>query len=586
MRFKSLFFILLCIVALVSCEKDPQPSDQTINIIKEKESLAIAVDSVTIHGEYVYPGIINSMKLRVSQDEHLHGSVDHPIVFDDNSYIVTVTGLEAGTTYYYCYIVDFGSIKDWHSDVYSFTTHSELPMVETLEVLMIDSLMARVKCNVGYDGGAAVTERGVCWNAYGDPTTDDDVLAHAEDGLGEYTCKLTELQPFTKYYVRAYAKNERGTSYGMVLEFVTGVEVNLPTVVTMEVTSVTVTTALCRCNVADDGGGEVYERGACWSTSLHPDIADYVYAHGGGLGDYTVTMMDLEANTQYYVRAYAKNSKGINYGEELSFATKDYLEPPLGAVNGLFTVAENRQVWFSQGNLQYQASIGQWRFAENQYEYIGNDNANIASDCEDWIDLFGWGTSGFDHGADCYQPWSAVTNPDKYWAYGDEGAQLYDRTGKADWGYNDIVGEGEGQWRTMTMAEWDYLLNQRTTPSGIRFAKAQVKGVNGVIVLPDGWSNSVYYLSNVNQAEASFGSNVISREWNFYLSNNGAVFLPAAGKREGTEVSSAGARGFYFSSESDERFAIGVAFDYCGIEEQTLSRGTGQAVRLVRDAAR
>lgn len=583
MRFKTFIITFLCLVSLFSCVKDQQPVTQSFSIVEEKEFIMVGADSAAIHGEYVYPGIVNSMKIRVSTDQNLHGSVDYPILFSNGTYIVTISDLQAGTIYYYRYIVNLGATQDWQSEVFSFVTASEFPIVETLEVLMIDSLVARVKAAVVYDGGAEVTERGVCWNDYGDPTIDDFRLAHAEGGLGEYTCRLTELQPFMKYYVRAYAKNGHGTSYGAVIEFVTGEEINLPTVVTVEITDATSTAASCFCHVVDDGGAEVYERGACWSTSAHPNIADYVFAHGSGLGDYVVIMRDLTPKTTYYVRAYAKNSKGVNYGEELSFETNENLTPPPGAMHGLITVGEGRKVWFSQGNLQYQVSTNTWRFAENQYEYVGNDNVNIAPDYEGWIDLFGYATSGYEHGSACYQPWSTSDNPDSYMAYGVEGSQLYDMSGKADWGYNDIMGDGEGKWRTLTMEEWDYLLHQRNTPSGIRFAKAQVYGVNGLLILPDEWSNAVYYLNNVNQFAASFNCNVIGHEWIFYLQPNGAVFLPASGIREVCTVSAAGACGYYYSSECVRDKSYGINFDFDDVYGQTLFLNYGKAVRLVRD---
>lgn len=78
---------------------------------------------------------------------------------------------------------------------------------------------------------------------------------------------------------------------------------------------------------------------------------------------------------------------------------------PTGAINGLFSVGESSQVYFSRGNLQYQASTNTWRFAENQWDIIAEDNALITQTFDRWIDLFSWGTSGYDHGAVCYQPW-------------------------------------------------------------------------------------------------------------------------------------------------------------------------------------
>ena len=401
-----------------------------------------------------------------------------------------------------------------------------------------------------------------------------------------YSVKVEGLEANTLYYYRYVVDYGAKTEwYSDIYAFTTADDIHLPTVVTMEVTGVTVTTASCLCHVADDGGAEVVERGACWSTSPQPDITDLVYAHGSGLGDYQVSMVDLHANTTYYVRAYAKNRRGVNYGEELSFTTNDYLNPPLGASNGLFTVGEDRQVWIAVGNLMYHPKEQLWSFAENAYDYVGNDNALIASDYDGWIDLFGWGTSGYPHRAACYQPWSWNSNPDLYFAYDDPNAQLYDQTGQADWGYNDLFGEGEeGRWRTMTVSEWDYVLNQRNTPSGIRFAKAQVNGVNGLILLPDGWSNSVYYLSNVNQYQTAFSSNVIYDGWETFLQQNGAVFLPAAGKREEKMVDGVGACGFYYTSESSVKRARGFTFDHRDMGDITVYRSDGLSVRLVRDA--
>ncbi|MCR4848986.1 MAG: hypothetical protein K5920_09085 [Bacteroidales bacterium] len=586
MRF-SVVFILLAVVFLGSCRKDPNPNVDRFRILKEREQVSTSLDRVSVSGIYDYSGAVDDMLFRLGTDSHLHGSKDYEVMLNANTYSVTVDNLQAGTLYYYAYVVDLGAAEHV-TEIDSFTTLSGAPEVETLGVLVIDSLEVRVKCKVLHDGGVEVTERGVCWNDYGDPTVDDALMAYPEGGTGEYTCLLTDLQPLTSYYVRAYAKNESGLSYGEVLEFNTGEEVNLPAVVTIEVAGVTTTTATCMCHVADDGGAEIIERGACWSTDDNPNVMNFIYANGGGVGNYSVPLVDLHAHTRYYVRAYAKNSKGIGYGEVVSFLTMDYLNPPLGAVNGVFTVAEGRQVWFSQSNLQYRASTNQWRFAEELNEYIGLSNANIAEDYDGWIDLFGWGTSGYPHGAVCYQPWSSEENLECYWAYGAEAYQLYDQTGQADWGYNIINGEGpEGQWRTLTSEEWSYLFFERNTGSGIRFAKAQVEGVNGVLLLPDQWSTAVHYLNNVNQEGASFSSNVMTLMTLDILNSQGVAFLPAAGRRDGTVVDYPGSRGYYYSSSCVGRWARGMAFDYNSLStSQTITRSIGCSVRLVQDVAR
>ncbi len=211
---------------------------------------------------------------------------------------------------------------------------------------------------------------------------------------------------------------------------------------------------------------------------------------------------------------------------------------PLGAIKGRFTVnAAGKQVWFSKGNLQYigSASPAYWKFADNQWDCLGTTTGQNSSNQNVDRDLFGWGTSGYNHGATVYQPWATSRTNKYYYAYGNSGYNLYERTGQADWGYNAIVNGGNTEnmgWRTLTNDEWVYLFNTRRTTSGILYAKAKVNGVNGVILLPDDWSTDYYTLNSTNSPTADFSTNTITDgDWLFFLEAAGAVFLPAAGYR-------------------------------------------------------
>jgi hypothetical protein len=234
----------------------------------------------------------------------------------------------------------------------------------------------------------------------------------------------------------------------------------------------------------------------------------------------------------------------------VSFTTLTAPTAPTGAIDGLFSVSATQQVYFSQGNLQYRASTNTWQFAEHQWDYVGEDNSNISQTYSGWIDLFGWGTSGYNHGAVCYQPWSTSTTYSDYYAYGSYTYNLYDQTGQADWGYNAISNGGNTThtWRTLTHEEWIYVFHTRNTPSGIRYAKAKVNNRNGVILLPDDWQSSYYSLST----GAGFSSNIITATQWATLEQYGAVFLPAAGYRNGTSVSDVGSYGLYWSASYDD----------------------------------
>ena len=157
-----------------------------------------------------------------------------------------------------------------------------------------------------------------------------------------------------------------------------------------------------------------------------------------------------------------------------------------------------------------------------------------------------------------------------------------------DWGSNATVQAGIGTgWRTLTLSEWSYVFNTRSTTSGIRYAKAQVNNVNGVILLPDNWSSSYHSLSNTNQSGASFSSNVISSStWTNSLEAHGAVFLPAAGLRDETSVNLVGSYGYYWSaSYYDSSGAYRVDFSGGELDTNSASnRYRGESVRLVHDA--
>ena len=207
--------------------------------------------------------------------------------------------------------------------------------------------------------------------------------------------------------------------------------------------------------------------------------------------------------------------------------------------------------------------------------------------------MFGWGTSGYNHGAVCYQPWSTSQTQSDYYAYGQSSYNLFDQTGKADWAYNPISNGGNqlNLWRTLTRDEWNYIFNIRTTSSGIRYAKAQVNNVNGLVLLPDGWEANYYILNNTNQKDASFSSNIISITVWSMIEQHGAIFLPAAGDRWGTSVYETCSRGWYWSASSGDPYDyVYIAyFNDSDLSPQNNScvihwRQVGDSVRLVCNA--
>lgn len=263
-------------------------------------------------------------------------------------------------------------------------------------------------------------------------------------------------------------------------------------------------------------------------------------------------------------------------------------EVPVGAISGKFTINENGdQVYFSQGNLMYIGSETPhyWKFADNQWDYcdLYGFQSSFAEDHN--YGRFSWGTSGYNHGAVNYQPWNSdgpyvlPTAWEHYYAYGQENGNLYDQTGQADWGYNAISNGGNTEnsgWRTLTEDEWVYVVYTRSTASGIRFAKAIVNGINGMVFLPDDWNSNCFSLNNTNSFDASFSSNNITENQWAALEQHGAIFLPGRSYYWSS----------YWSSSSTENssLAIGLTFNDSWAEFAAPYKWEACFVRLVRNA--
>ncbi len=234
-----------------------------------------------------------------------------------------------------------------------------------------------------------------------------------------------------------------------------------------------------------------------------------------------------------------------------------------GALPGYFTINTSKEkVRFSRGNLQYQASTATWRFAENQYEVIGDGNANISDSYDGWIDLFGWGTGD---------------NPTK------TSTSKCDYSGFVDWGINAISNGGNtaDMWHTLSGNEWTYITGQRTNHDSL-CGRATVNDIQGFILLPDDW---------VSPGVPFQGSKDNGYELNRYsledwqkMEAAGAVFLPACGSRTGTEFSN-GAVQYWSTNAGSSCYAYDIitggdtAFR---LKTNQVERSGAYGVRLVK----
>jgi len=201
------------------------------------------------------------------------------------------------------------------------------PTISTTPITNISTTTANSGGNISADGGSEVFERGVCWNTTGNPTIQDSKTSDGT-GTGSFAGTLIALELGTTYYVRAYATNSAGTSYGEELSFTTLTELSIPRIFTMNISNILATSAFSTGYVTSDGGLEVTARGMCWNTTGSPTIDNDKTEDGSGLGFFQSNMKDLAPETEYFAQAYATNAVGTGYGAEKSFTTLEQ-KPPM-----------------------------------------------------------------------------------------------------------------------------------------------------------------------------------------------------------------------------------------------------------------
>ena len=331
--------------------------------------------------------------------------------------------------------------------------------------------------------------------------------------------------PATTYYVRAYAVNSKGTAYGEQVSFTTNKTVVLPSVTTSAITQITQTTAVAGGSVTADGNASVTERGVVYSTVSNPVINNIYHTtitSGSGTGSFSVNLTNLVEGTTYYVRAYATNSTGTAYGEELVFTTESVLSEPTGTENGYGYVDLGLSVKWATMN-------------------VG------ASSPEEYGDYFAWGetqpksTYNWSTYKYCNGSSSTLT---KYNTDSSRGTvdnkttlDLSDDAARANWG---------GSWRMPTDAEMNELREQCT------WIWTTQNGVNGY--------------------------NVTSNQ------NGHSTFLHAAGRRRGSSLGYAGSYGYCWSSSLDTDIpyrAWIVYFKSVSVDGNPGLRYYGQSVRPV-----
>ncbi|WP_283610253.1 IPT/TIG domain-containing protein [Faecalispora anaeroviscerum] len=244
----------------------------------------------------------------------------------------SITGLAANTTYHIRAYATNSAGTSYGEDV-TFATQAALvaPTVTTGEATSVAQTTATGNGNVTNLGSSNPTQHGFVWSTSANPTTSNSKTEQGTvSATGAFTGSITGLAANTTYHIRTYATNSAGTSYGEDVTFVTQAALVASTVTTGEATSVAQTTATGNGNVTNLGSSNPTQHGFVWSTSANPTTSNSKTEQGAvsATGAFTGSITGLAANTTYHIRAYATNSAGTSYGEDMTFATQAALVAP------------------------------------------------------------------------------------------------------------------------------------------------------------------------------------------------------------------------------------------------------------------
>jgi len=336
------FLIITLVVLLVpGCHFKREPKVTTAEVTEIGPKTALTGGEVT-HDGYV-DVIVKGVCYGTKKSPDIEGTRTTD-GYGEGPFVSILEELTPNTLYYVrAYAINDEGVG-YGSQITFTTTQYGVPVLTTANATGITQVSAVSGGNISSDGGLEVTERGVCWSTSRNPTTSNSRTTNGE-GTGPFTSNITGLTGNTTYYIRAYAVNEEGTGYGQEVTFKTSPV--LPSVNTAIPSATGTGTGSGGGTVTAEGGSPVTARGVCWSTSANPTISNSRTNDGGGPGSFASEISGLSPNTTYHVRAYATNSVGTAYGNDVTFTT-DPLTVTDNDDNSYSVIRLGNQLWMGE----------------------------------------------------------------------------------------------------------------------------------------------------------------------------------------------------------------------------------------------
>ncbi len=326
---KKIYLLLLVLATVfVACKKDMDVEFSTFEV--ENEKISPSYTSTELSCKVRCAATINQFYLQYDTVADFSTYQEVELVEDEKTevYSVKIEDLLVNTTYYVRYVA-VNSYSQVTSEVVSEfkTLQATAPTIEVREIKDVLDTIATVSFVLKFNGGADVTKVGVCWSMDSLPTIEDKYVECSRDAINcvsdgdSLVLKISGLEANTTYYVRAYAENMKGVGYSGSKEFVT---LTLPEVKTEDVTDIQLTSGWLNGLVLFNGNDTTTEYGFCWGEEENLTIEDSqnVKAEVAEDSTFTYRLSNLQDETKYYVRAYAKNKIGLVYGDVKEFTTQ------------------------------------------------------------------------------------------------------------------------------------------------------------------------------------------------------------------------------------------------------------------------
>lgn len=280
----------------------------------------VTATSANIYSSVSSNGGYDILEVGVCWDTNGNPSIEgnHKSTNGSSSFSIQIDGLSPSTKYYYyAYARNVNGVA--YSQQGSFTTRNGLPSVLTNQPsATVNSIL--ISGTAQDDGGFPITQRGICYSTITNDPTTSDLRIDSGNGIGSFNVTIPGLTANTEYFLRAYASNQNGTSYGKSRRIST--TNGLPVVKTQDNYDCGVDYLVISGTSSAENSSPILRQGICWSSKTNPSLSDNIVEANTKNSPFSCRIEGLHSGTTYYCCTFAENKYGVAYGSSYAFTTE------------------------------------------------------------------------------------------------------------------------------------------------------------------------------------------------------------------------------------------------------------------------